>query len=210
MSRQLICVLIAWCGLTASDAAAQLPYQQSRSFSSYGRPGGIGPTSRPTFSPYLNLLRGGNSTLFNYYGLVRPEMEFRAANQQFQSSFGRVDQQLRDVQQSAGSRLSQSGHQVRFMSDLRGPTGSLINSDRLPASSHSRLGVSGHAAWFGNTGVWYQPFGSQAGVPSRPVNQGLPAAANSGTGSFGPPGPPAIGGTSPPAAPPPITPGFRR
>jgi hypothetical protein len=32
-----------------------------------------GPIARPTFSPYLNLLRGGNSAAFNYYGLVRPE-----------------------------------------------------------------------------------------------------------------------------------------
>ena len=31
----------------------------------------------PVFSPYLNLLRGGNSAAFNYYGIVRPQLEFR-------------------------------------------------------------------------------------------------------------------------------------
>ena len=30
----------------------------------------------PSFSPYLNLVRGGSSTL-NYFGLVRPEVQFR-------------------------------------------------------------------------------------------------------------------------------------
>lgn len=35
-------------------------------------PGG-GPMTRPTISPYLNLLRGGNSAAFNYFSLVRPE-----------------------------------------------------------------------------------------------------------------------------------------
>ncbi len=170
MTRHLLWLLALCCGLTAGDAAAQLPYLQSRSFSRYGRPGGIGPTSRPTFSPYLNLLRGENSTLFNYYGLVRPEIEFRAANQQFQSGLGRVDTQLRDFRrEAAGSRLSQSGHQVRFMSDLRGPTGSLIDPQRSAATAYSRLGTTGHSAWFGNTGPWYQPFGQSTGAPTRPV-----------------------------------------
>ncbi|MHC4876030.1 MAG: hypothetical protein ACYTGL_05990 [Planctomycetota bacterium] len=168
MTRHLLWLMALVCVLTCSDAAAQLPYLQSRSFSGYGRPGGIGPTSRPTFSPYLNLLRGENSTLFNYYGLVRPEIEFRAANQQFQSSLGQVNTQLRDYRrEAAGSRLSQSGHQVRFMSDLRGPSGSLVDSRQSAATGYSRIGITGHSAWFGNTGPWYQPFGQSTGTPAR-------------------------------------------
>jgi hypothetical protein len=168
MTRLLIFVMTCGCGLAANDALAQLPYLQSRSFSSYGRPGGIGPTSRPTFSPYLNLLRGENSTLLNYYGLVRPEIEFRAANQQFQAGFGRVDAQLRDTRGDGdGSRLSQSGHQVQFMSNLQGPQGSLVSPQRGTTGGYSQLGVTGHSAWFGNTGVWYQPFGQGSGSPSR-------------------------------------------
>ena len=34
-------------------------------------------TSRPAVSPYLNLLRPGNSPGVNYYGLVRPQLEFQ-------------------------------------------------------------------------------------------------------------------------------------
>ncbi len=168
MNRLLICMIVCGCSFAVSEAMAQLPYLQSRSFSNYGRPGGIGPTSRPTFSPYLNLLRSGNSTLFNYYGLVRPEVEFRAANQQFQAGFGRVDAQFNEArQEAAGSRLSDSGHQVQFMSNLQGPRGSLAGGERGASGGYSQLGTTGHSAWFGNTGVWYQPFGQSSGSPAR-------------------------------------------
>ena len=43
---------------------------------------GISLNSQPTFSPYLNLLRTGNggfgnSAAFNYYGIVRPQIDFQ-------------------------------------------------------------------------------------------------------------------------------------
>ncbi len=38
---------------------------------------GAAPLSPPPYSPYLNLLRRGNPTYINYYGLVRPEFNFR-------------------------------------------------------------------------------------------------------------------------------------
>ena len=39
---------------------------------------GAGPApSRPAVSPYLNLLRPGNSPGVNYYGLVRPQLELQ-------------------------------------------------------------------------------------------------------------------------------------
>jgi|GEM_PF-2366055 len=187
MTRILFCMIALSCGLAAGDAAAQLPYLQSRSFSNYGRAGGIGPTSRPTFSPYLNLLRSGNSTLFNYYGLVRPEVEFRSANQQFQSSLGSFDRELQDSRrEAAGSRLTQSGHQVRFMSDLRGPQGSLTDPQRSTVGGHSRLGMTGHSAWFGNTGVWYQPFGQTSGSSAPQQQQATGYSAPSGVGAGSP------------------------
>ena len=185
MTRLISCLIVFGCGLLAGEASAQLPYLQSQSFSNYGRTGGIGAVGRPTFSPYLNLLRSGNSTLFNYYGLVRPEIEFRATNQQFQSNFGRVDQQLRDTRrEGAGSRLSESGHRVQFMSNLRGPGGSLLDAPGSAAGGYSQLGITGHSAWFGNTGVWYQPFGQTSGSSAR----GAASPSSAATGSFGPTG----------------------
>ena len=114
--------LITVCTFTIAEPVnAQLPFSQSRSFSFNGRRGAVGAVSgQASFSPYLNLLRGGNSTLLNYYGLVRPEQEFRQANQQFQSSLGQV---RADFQQQfmtdPNLQLPESGHQVQFQSDLR-------------------------------------------------------------------------------------------
>src|SRR5260370_40694423 len=54
--------------LTATTASAQAPIY---------RPGMGGQIGTPVYSPYLNLLRNNNSTLQNYYGLVRPEFQFR-------------------------------------------------------------------------------------------------------------------------------------
>jgi hypothetical protein len=39
------------------------------------RPPGV---PAPVYSPYLNLLRSNNPAWLNYYGLVRPEVEFRS------------------------------------------------------------------------------------------------------------------------------------
>ncbi len=42
------------------------------------------PPAGPTVSPYLNLLRNGNSPAFNYYGLVRPQFQTNASLQALQ------------------------------------------------------------------------------------------------------------------------------
>ncbi|MCE9531517.1 MAG: hypothetical protein K8T89_10410 [Planctomycetes bacterium] len=71
--------------LLASSSFAQGP-----SF----RPGpggtsGVGPTS-PAVSPYLNLNRRGSSVAVNYYGLVRPAIDF-------QNSLNTLQQQVTDL-----------------------------------------------------------------------------------------------------------------
>lgn len=115
---------------------------------------------RPAFSPYLNLLRGGNPVL-NYYGIVRPEQEFRAANQEFRGTFNRVDQRFEEERaESLQSRLQASGHRVRFMSDLRGGSQGFGRgaAGRLAKPSHglsSRLSTTGHSAYFGNRGSYF-------------------------------------------------------
>jgi hypothetical protein len=63
----------------AVGLAAVAPAQQVRSFVSPPLNPGVGqpPINRPpAVSPYLNLARGGLPGI-NYYGLVRPEVEFR-------------------------------------------------------------------------------------------------------------------------------------
>lgn len=148
----------------AGSVQAQVPYVQSRSYSQYGSAGGIGATGQPTFSPYLNLLRRGNSTLSNYYGLVRPEQQFRAANEQFQSNFAQVQRQLDSTQQSTVvPPLQSTGHRVQFMSHLTGvnSNGSLQGFRPAPPAVlppgvyRPLVPQSGHSVYFGNQGTWF-------------------------------------------------------
>ncbi len=121
-------------------------------------------TSRPTFSPYLNLLRQGDPVL-NYYGLVRPEKEFRAANDDIRAEVGDVERKLESFEErEAGSNLGVTGHHVKFMSDQQGGAGSVGQtlSDResrlenLPPNPGSRIAPSGHGAYFINHGSYYR------------------------------------------------------
>jgi hypothetical protein len=87
------------------------------------RPGGYGPppppggayySRPPAFSPYLNLLRGGGSATLNYYGLVRPEMQFRQSLQNLSGDVA-MNQQMVD---SLGMQMmgqSATGHSTQFM-----------------------------------------------------------------------------------------------
>src|SRR3954471_10368722 len=74
----------------------------------------INTTARPTVSPYLNLLRGGQSTALNYYNLVRPQFDF-------QNSINTLQQEVTSNQQSisqlgqANNTLPDTGHPVQFM-----------------------------------------------------------------------------------------------
>jgi hypothetical protein len=71
------------------------------------------PTSRPAFSPYLNLLRGGDPAI-SYYGLVKPEFDFRYANQNLQQQINQNASAINTpVDPTTGLPLT--GHPVAFM-----------------------------------------------------------------------------------------------
>jgi hypothetical protein len=74
-----------------------------------GYPGN--PANRPAVSPYINLLRGGSSAGVNYYGLVRPEIEFRSGIQRNQQQIAAGQQSYSEL--TAG--LSTTGHPTRYM-----------------------------------------------------------------------------------------------
>ena len=122
-------------------------------------------TSRPTFSPYLNLLRPGDPVL-NYYGLVRPEKELRAANDQLRKEVGEVERELESVEErETGSKMGVTGHRVKFLSDQYGGAGSVSETlsdrdarlEKLPPNPGSRIAPSGHRAYFINHGTYF-PF----------------------------------------------------
>jgi hypothetical protein len=82
--------------------------------------GGINQSRRPVFSPYLNLLRTENDAAVNYYGLVRPQFDFRRALQQVEqeeSSLEAGQRQIRDA--ATGQALPATGHASGFLNQGR-------------------------------------------------------------------------------------------
>ena len=163
----LLFVAAALLAVGLSHSEAQTPYYGGpRGAKQPQRLGSMNRNSQPAVSPYINLLRRGNSTALNYYGLVRPEQEFRAANEQFISNFGQIERDLRTTRSEIemGSERGDSGHRASFMTDLRGAPGSTVQTLKerdgklrdLPQSSASRLPPTGHSSYFGNTGTYYQ------------------------------------------------------
>ncbi len=95
-------------GLSAAPVSAQfqpVPYNQPQ----YG----VG--YRPQLSPYLNLLRGGN-TAANYYLGVVPEFERRQNRETFQNALSRIDEQLNKtvVEEDLAVPLGGTGHVTAF------------------------------------------------------------------------------------------------
>lgn len=88
-----LCVL----GLVVSTASAQPPGP---------------PPPPPAFSPYLNLLRPGNSPGVNYYGLVRPQMEFRNNIQNLQQQ---VSNNRADISGLNNAVIPTTGHTTSFL-----------------------------------------------------------------------------------------------
>src|SRR5262249_16465841 len=69
---------------------------------------------RPAYSPYLNLARPGNAAN-NYYGLVRPEIEFRNSISGLQTQYGALSQEVHNPI-TAETPLPATGHKTYFMS----------------------------------------------------------------------------------------------
>ncbi|MGL4551163.1 MAG: hypothetical protein ACRC33_08245 [Gemmataceae bacterium] len=76
---------------------------------------GIGPNTRPAFSPYLNLVRNGNSAAFNYFGLVRPELQFRDSIQSLQGDVATNRQMINATNATVASALPATGHTATFL-----------------------------------------------------------------------------------------------
>jgi hypothetical protein len=92
---------------------------------SFAQPPGVGTgpgITRPTTSPYLNLLRnrngGGGSPALNYYGLVRPQQDLRNYSARLNQQVTGLRRDVTSLQAGLlpdGSRpLSTSGHVTSF------------------------------------------------------------------------------------------------
>ena len=111
-----------------------------------GRP--IGQVPPPTVSPYLNLLRPGSSQAINYYGLVRPQVEFQQSIQALQSQVG--FQQAQDMFRATEPGVT--GHSVYFL-NYGGYFQSMTGRPTAPAGigvgNRTGIGMPTTAAGFG-------------------------------------------------------------
>jgi hypothetical protein len=88
---------------------------QLRAQYTVGRPPGPLPITSPVYSPYLNLLRPNASLVQNYYGLVRPELEFRSGLYGLQQEVVAVGQASAAVAVDPTTGLPYTGHPTRFL-----------------------------------------------------------------------------------------------
>ncbi len=96
---------------------AQPGYYYPNGVSPYGGSGY--PYGTPRLSPYLNMLRGGNSpanAAANYYSGVVPEVERRANARQFGSAINSLERQVTGLEEEEDlfPRLSATGHPAVF------------------------------------------------------------------------------------------------
>ncbi len=82
MSRIAFAGAFAWLLLSSGEASAQ--YQRP--------PQASGPHGQPV-SPYLNLLNRRTNPAINYYGIVRPQVQFNQAIQQQQADLNQLRRQ---------------------------------------------------------------------------------------------------------------------
>jgi hypothetical protein len=156
-------------GLMTQPASAQ--------FNPNPRFGTFNPYSRPPYSPYLNLLRGGSPAI-NYYGLVRPQEDFRNDFLQLQQSLYTQQSGGYDAGVDAlitGNRGGYLNYQRYFLNNRGG--GPLGGQNLLGAlattlqGTGGGLGTAGAGAGFGTgtgaTGRGLTGGGTGAATPRR-------------------------------------------
>jgi hypothetical protein len=93
-------------GVTLSVGTAKVSAQPPVPGGGYSRP--------PAFSPYLNLLRAGGSPALNYYGIVRPQQQFRESIQNLSNDVNLNEQAIGNLAATGGA-LPTTGHPTQFM-----------------------------------------------------------------------------------------------
>jgi hypothetical protein len=121
----------------------------------------FGQSNQPAVSPFLNILRPGNSPGFNYYGLVRPQMQFQNDIQNLQNQTMTNRAAIADIN---GMLVPTTGHSTYFLN-----TGNYFPIRSAGAGgSGARQGLGTRGAQQGGAGQGSPPTGSsQGGQPPR-------------------------------------------
>jgi hypothetical protein len=131
-----LCAGVPAAGATAQESTAKLwrARQQQQQQAAY---------RAPTVSPYVNMLRDGMPAVFNYYTLVRPQLEQNQVNHQDRSSIHRLQSEVdRETQVKSAGRAKQTRPSVarkrpRYM-DYSGYFGRVPEPDAQPLASIER------------------------------------------------------------------------
>lgn len=125
--------------------------------------GGFGTTSSPAVSPFLNLNRLGSPAGINYYGLVRPQQDFRNSLSALQGQL--AEQGVTTGNAEAGLSALITGQRARFLNTggyflnnnggagggpsavpigtgLRPPMGAPVGGSNLPGGNPGGFGNS--------------------------------------------------------------------
>lgn len=133
----------------------------------FPRPGSA-PRTNPAWSPYLNLYRRGNTPAFNYFSLVKPELQFRQDLQVIQQRYNDTQRELNslaDQQLNQNNLLPQTGHASGFMTQGR---------------YFMNMGGSGRTG----AGIGVRGFSNTSGMSSRiPASAGMPRTFNPNPGA---------------------------
>jgi hypothetical protein len=134
-----------------AETKAQFPYAAP------GQSPFSAPQVQPTISPYLNLLRAGNSPSFNYFTLVRPQFDFMNSTYALQQQVATNETSVNNLQ--FGSSVT-TGHPVMFQNlggyfqSLRGGSGSSGNTQNRSFQAGNQGMAGFNQGAFGNAGIF--------------------------------------------------------
>jgi hypothetical protein len=109
MRTHLLRAIVLTVGVLAWQETSQAQYQ----YPSVQRPATLQPLSSPV-SPYINLLRRDIAPVFNYYGTVRPELNFQRSLQSLQQQVSSQQQSLSGLEALPPGTLA-TGHPAYFL-----------------------------------------------------------------------------------------------
>jgi hypothetical protein len=124
-----------------------------------------GPVGNPGYSPYQNLFRGG-PIYQNYYGLVRPELQFRGAIGALQQQVTLNQAGLADL--AAGTGPLTTGHPSQFLNTSH----YFLSSGGQLGAGAGQLGAGG--GQLGNVGRNIANQGANAPRGATPPRGGIP------------------------------------
>lgn len=117
---------LTWAALAIVGMFAWLDGQSARAQGPYVQPM-TNPYARPAVSPYLNLARGGNPGI-NYYGIVRPQLQFNSSLLQLQQA---QVQDAADLSQLVNQGVLITGVRAQYMNFSHYYGGRVTNAANL-------------------------------------------------------------------------------